>query len=76
MFRSEISPGNATFTCVNNSTEENGISHGSKQWTTLCFYSIFYSSLLEVLKVGCELPSQVITKMCCSELCDTASYVC
>lgn len=38
------------------------------------FYSIFYSSLWEVLKVGCELLSQVITKMCCLELWDTATY--
>ena len=64
----EINPGNAAFTCVNNSTEDNGISHGSKQWPTLCFYSTFYSSLWEVLSVGCELLSPVFTEMCCSEL--------
>lgn len=46
---------------MNSFTEDDGITHSSKQWPTLCFCSIFQLSLLEVLKVGCELLSEVVS---------------
>lgn len=63
----EANQGNA-FTYMNNSTEDKGTSRGSKQWPTLSFYSMFCLILCEVLQVRCELLTQLINKMCGSEL--------